>query len=61
MDLAVSRELIKKIPKKKAQVLERIMDMATTVQLCGSPSPKRRKIRNALDQDPGFFAILHAI
>jgi hypothetical protein len=48
----ITEQLIKKIPKKKALVVERVLELATDVELCDSPSPKRYKFRLALEQDP---------
>jgi len=54
VDAAVSEILIQNIPRKKAQAVNRILDIATEVALCGNPSKGRHKFRNALEQDPEF-------
>jgi hypothetical protein len=55
IDLAVRRELIKQIPKKKAMVVERILDLATEAKLLvQGRSPERRNFRNVLEQDAKF-------
>lgn len=54
VDEAVSADLIRKIPKRKAQLVDLILDIGARTGLYGTPSPQRRKFRIALEQDPEF-------
>lgn len=42
------------LPKRKDTAIQRILDLATTAEIFGNPSPLRRKLRIALENDAEF-------
>jgi hypothetical protein len=47
-------ELISKIPKRKNQVIDAVLDVVSNQSLIATPSKERKNLRRALEKDPVF-------
>jgi hypothetical protein len=56
VDEAVVGALLKKIPKRKAEVIEAVLAAAEAAGLAANPSPERRKMRVQLENSAAFAA-----
>ncbi len=57
IDAAVFESLLKQVPKKKARAIEAVLEVAARIGLAANPSPQRRQLRLALENDRGFAGL----